>query len=55
MRGLTLLDTGIPGITLPDAIPTDPEQAWKDRHFAFHLVPDLPETLLPGRERECVG
>ncbi|WP_329587289.1 alpha/beta hydrolase [Kitasatospora sp. NBC_01250] len=55
LRGLALLDAGIPGITLPDAIPTDPEQAWKTWHFAFHLVPDLPETLLAGREREYVG
>jgi len=55
LRGLALLDAGIPGITLPDAIPTDPERAWKTWHFAFHLVPDLPETLLTGREREYVG
>ncbi|MEU2358430.1 alpha/beta hydrolase [Streptomyces misionensis] len=55
LRGLALLDAGIPGITLPDAIPTNPEQAWKTWHFAFHLVPDLPETLLAGREREYVG
>lgn len=55
LRGLALLDAGIPGVTLPDAIPTDPEQAWKTWHFAFHLVPDLPETLLAGREREYVG
>ncbi len=55
LRGLALLDAGIPGITLPDAIPTDPEQAWKTWHFAFHLVPDLPETLHVGREREYVG
>lgn len=55
LRGLALLDAGIPGITLPDAVPTDPERAWKTWHFAFHLVPDLPETLLAGREREYVG
>lgn len=55
LRGLALLDAGVPGITLPDAIPTDPERAWKTWHFAFHLVPDLPETLLAGREREYVG
>ncbi|WP_037858956.1 alpha/beta fold hydrolase [Streptomyces sp. NRRL S-340] len=55
LRGLALLDAGIPGITLPDAVPTDPEQAWKTWHFAFHLVPDLPEALLAGREREYVG
>lgn len=55
LHGVALLDAGIPGITLPDAVPTDPEQAWKTWHFAFHLVPDLPETLLTGREREYVG
>lgn len=54
LHGLALLDAGIPGITLPDAIPTDPERAWKMWHFAFHLVPELPETLLAGREREYV-
>ncbi|MGW6359567.1 alpha/beta fold hydrolase [Streptomyces sp. NPDC055092] len=53
--GVALLDAGIPGITLPEAIPTDPERAWKTWHFAFHLVPDLPETLLAGRERDYVG
>ncbi|MFE2488221.1 alpha/beta fold hydrolase [Streptomyces mirabilis] len=55
LHGVALLDAGIPGITLPDTIPTDPEVAWKTWHFAFHLVPDLPETLLTGREREYVG
>lgn len=55
LHGLALLDAGIPGITLPDSIPTDPALAWKTWHFAFHLVPDLPETLLAGREREYVG
>ncbi|GAA2065426.1 alpha/beta hydrolase [Streptomyces albiaxialis] len=55
LRGVALLDAGIPGITLPEAIPTDPERAWKTWHFAFHTVPGLPETLLAGREREYVG
>ncbi|MEV5610632.1 alpha/beta hydrolase [Streptomyces sp. NPDC052225] len=55
LHGVALLDAGIPGITLPDAVPLDPERALKTWHFAFHLVPDLPETLLTGREREYVG
>ncbi|MFE5125258.1 alpha/beta fold hydrolase [Streptomyces sp. NPDC056669] len=55
LRGVALLDAGIPGITLPEVIPTDPDRAWKTWHFAFHLVPDLPETLLAGRERDYVG
>ena len=54
LHGLALLDAGIPGITLPDAIPTDPDRAWKTWHFAFHLVPELPETLITGRERAYV-
>ncbi|WP_406135249.1 alpha/beta fold hydrolase [Streptomyces sp. NBC_01089] len=55
LHGVALLDAGIPGITLPDSIPTDPDRAWKTWHFAFHLVPELPETLLTGRERAYVG
>ena len=55
LHGVALLDAGIPGITLPDTIPTDPERAWKTWHLAFHLVPELPETLITGRERAYVG
>lgn len=47
---LVLLDAGIPGITLPDALPVTPDTAWKTWHFAFHLLPDLPEALIAGRE-----
>ncbi|MFB6999079.1 alpha/beta fold hydrolase [Streptomyces virginiae] len=54
LHGVALLDAGIPGITLPDSVPTDPDRAWKTWHFAFHLVPELPETLLTGRERDYV-
>jgi pimeloyl-ACP methyl ester carboxylesterase len=52
VRRLVLLDAGIPGITLPDALPTTPERAWRTWHFAFHAIPDLPELLIAGRERE---
>ena len=56
LRGVALLDAGIPGHHTPrrHSRPT-PIEAWKTWHFAFHLVPDLPETLLSGREREYVG
>ncbi len=54
LHGVALLDAGIPGITLPESVPLDPERAWKTWHFAFHLVPGLPETLLTGRERDYV-
>ncbi|WP_307892069.1 alpha/beta fold hydrolase [Bacillus swezeyi] len=52
VQRLALMDAGIPGITLPDALPTAPEHAWRTWHFAFHSVPDLPELLIAGRERE---
>jgi microsomal epoxide hydrolase len=52
VRGLALLDAGIPGVTLPDALPIAPERAWRTWHFAFHAIPDLPELLITGRERE---
>lgn len=48
---LALLDAGIPGITLPDMLPSSSDRAWKTWHFSFHAVPDLPEILLEGRER----
>jgi pimeloyl-ACP methyl ester carboxylesterase len=52
VRRLVLLDAGIPGITLPEALPTAPDRAWRTWHFAFHAIPDLPEMLIAGRERE---
>jgi pimeloyl-ACP methyl ester carboxylesterase len=52
---LALLDAGIPGITMPDAVPLDPERAWKTWHFAFHQVDDLPEVLLQGHERDYIA
>jgi len=52
VRRLVLLDAGIPGITLPDALPVAPDRAWRTWHFAFHAIPDLPELLIRGKERE---
>jgi pimeloyl-ACP methyl ester carboxylesterase len=51
IEALTLMDAGIPGITLPEMLPSSSDKAWKTWHFAFHAVPDLPEILLEGRER----
>ncbi len=51
VRRLVLMDAGIPGVTLPDALPTAPDRAWRTWHFAFHSLPDLPEMLIGGRER----
>ncbi len=52
VRWLALLEAGIPGVTLPEAVPIAPDKAWRTWHFAFHTIPDLPETLLTGRERD---
>jgi len=51
VKRLALLDAGIPGITLPDALPVTPDKSWKTWHFAFHTLPDLPEALITGNER----
>ena len=52
VRRLALLDAGIPGVTLPEATPVASDKAWRTWHFAFHTIPDLPEALIAGRERE---
>ena len=52
VRRLVLMDAGIPGITLPDVLPTSPDRAWRTWHFSFHGLPDLPEVLISGRERQ---
>lgn len=54
VRRLVLMDAGIPGITLPEALSTAPDRVWRTWHFAFHMVADLPEVLLTGHEREYI-
>jgi pimeloyl-ACP methyl ester carboxylesterase len=52
-RSLTLIDAGIPGITLPDEIQlSDYKRKWK---FIFQMLPDLPACLVRGREDVYVG
>ncbi|MBN9792621.1 MULTISPECIES: alpha/beta fold hydrolase [unclassified Pseudonocardia] len=55
LLGLALLDAGIPGVSLPTSVSLDPASAQKLAHFAFNLVPDLPETLISGHERDYVA
>jgi len=50
VQSLCLLDAGIPGVTLPEALPVTLDKAWKTWHFSFHMVPDLAETLIQGKE-----
>lgn len=48
--GLAILDTGIPGISLPDLLPWAGDTAWRTWHVAFHNLVDLPEILIEGKE-----
>ena len=49
IRTLAILDVTIPGIG-PDI-----SQGGRRWHHAFHMTPELPETLTQGREREYLG
>lgn len=49
VQTLTILDVTIPGIG-PDI-----SQGGRRWHHAFHMTPDLPETLVRGREREYLA
>jgi pimeloyl-ACP methyl ester carboxylesterase len=52
VKRLVLVDAGIPGVTaLPGGIPSEAAniRSW---HFGFNRLPDLPELLIAGRERE---
>lgn len=50
LRGISLIDGNVPGVTLDSTIALGPEN-WRRFHFLFNSIPDLPETLLAGRER----
>lgn len=50
---LVLLDANIPGVTLSNTITVGPDN-WKAWHFLFHPVPDMPEILITGREKEYI-
>ncbi|QNR85944.1 alpha/beta hydrolase [Pedobacter riviphilus] len=45
---LVVIDAPLPGTKAFDVIRTD-HRVW---HFAFHNVPDLPEMLISGREKQ---
>ena len=50
LRGLVLLDGNIPGVTLQPEITLGTDN-WRNWHFLFNPIPDLPELLFQGRER----
>jgi microsomal epoxide hydrolase len=50
LRGVTLIEAAVPGITPGTAYAFTPEQAKKTWHFAFNYLPELAEELTLGRE-----
>jgi microsomal epoxide hydrolase len=55
VRKLVMVDAAVPGIIPSDAYAFQPERIHKNWHFAFNALPDLPETLIAGREREFLS
>ena len=52
-KSLTLIDAGIPGVTLTDEIQlSDYKRKW---NFVFQMLPDLPAELTRGKEDVYVG
>ena len=52
VRSLTLIDASIPGLAPPLAFPLPFEVNQKLWQFSFNILPELPELLTRGRERE---
>lgn len=53
LTGVVFVDGNIAGISLPETVPTG-RDGWRQWHFLFNALPDLPEALLAGRERVLV-
>jgi pimeloyl-ACP methyl ester carboxylesterase len=52
-KSLTLIDAGIPGVTLTEEIQlSDFKRKW---NFIFQMLPDLPAELTKGKEAAYVG
>jgi pimeloyl-ACP methyl ester carboxylesterase len=52
-KSLTLIDAGIPGVTLTEDIQlSDFKRKW---NFIFQMLPDLPAELTKGKEEAYVG
>jgi pimeloyl-ACP methyl ester carboxylesterase len=52
-KSLTLIDAGIPGVTLPEEVHlSDYKRKW---NFIFQMLPDLPVELTKGKEDVYVG
>ena len=52
LKSLTLLDSAIPGCSAPRTFPLPYEVNIKLWQFSFNTLPELPEILTQGRERQ---
>lgn len=52
---LVVMEGGIPGVAGVRPISADPVAWQRNAHFLFHLLPDLPEMLISGREEQYVS
>ena len=52
VRSLTLIEATVPGLAPPLSFPLALETNIKLWQFSFNSLPDLPELLTKGRERE---
>lgn len=55
LSSLTLLDSAVPGCSAPRTFPLPYELNVKLWQFSFNTLPDLPEMLTQGRERELLN
>jgi pimeloyl-ACP methyl ester carboxylesterase len=53
LQGLVLLDGNIPGVTLRPTLTLGPDN-WRNWHFLFNPIADLPEMLLQDKERVLI-
>jgi pimeloyl-ACP methyl ester carboxylesterase len=54
VKSLTVLDCSFPGIAPPLSFPLSEEANVKLWQFSFNRLPDLPEVLTQGKERELL-
>ena len=54
LKSLTLMDSAVPGSSAPRSFPLPYEVNVKLWQFSFNTLPELPEILTQGRERELL-
>ncbi|PLB50428.1 alpha/beta-hydrolase, partial [Aspergillus steynii IBT 23096] len=54
IKSLSILDAAVPGLTPPQQFPLSYETNLRLWQFSFNALPELPEILTQGRERELL-